>query len=134
MEAQAAAQKLQQQQAAAAAAAAATAAAAQTIDEPTDLTLDAEEKAIRVRERLERERYLAEAKSGANSSKLKDNGEDRDREEHRSFDFRHLIPQVSIKTENYWTFMLYYFEIRHLMYTWGKRTRIVVKKNVALSS
>lgn len=66
-----------------------------TDDEPTDLTLDAEEKAaLRMRERLERQRFVA--------GRTADESE-REREQHEprpSFDFRHLIPQVSIKTEN----------------------------------
>ena len=65
-------------------------------DEPTDLTLDAEEKAaLRMRERIERGQRFSVGRSNDES--------DRDREQHEprpSFDFRHLIPQVSIKTEN----------------------------------
>lgn len=61
-------------------------------DEPTDLTMDAEEKALRLRERLERERRMAASEAV-----------ERDREQHEprhpQFDFRHLIPQVSIKSE-----------------------------------
>ncbi len=66
-------------------------------DEPTDLTLDAEEKAaLRMRERIER----GQQRFGS----VRNNEEvERDREQHEprpSFDFRHLIPQVTIKTEN----------------------------------
>ena len=67
-------------------------------DEPTDLTLDAEEKAaLRMRERLERGHRFSSAGRGDESDR------DRDREHHDprpNFDFRHLLPQVSIKTEN----------------------------------
>ena len=67
-----------------------------TDDEPTDLTLDANEKAaLRMRERIERGQRFSVGRSNDES--------DRDREQHEprpSFDFRHLIPQVSIKTEN----------------------------------
>ena len=63
-------------------------------DEPTDLTLDADEKAaLRMRERIERNQRFVRANEEA----------ERDREQlepRPSFDFRHLIPQVTIKTEN----------------------------------
>ena len=100
MEAQAAAQKLAAQHAAQAALRGLGQQQQQQMDadenEPTDLTLDAEEKALRMRERLERERM-------ANSLVKHEARDDpREREEHEprhQFDFRHLIPQVSIKTE-----------------------------------
>jgi hypothetical protein len=67
-----------------------------TDDEPTDLTLDAEEKAaLRMRERFERGHRFSAAGRGDES--------ERDREQHEprpNFDFRHLLPHVSIKTEN----------------------------------
>ena len=69
-----------------------------SIDEPTDLTLATEEKtAVRIRERLERERYLAEVRaSSAGSSGSSEN--ERDREPR--FDFRHLMAsQVPVKGE-----------------------------------
>jgi len=119
MEAQAAASKIaaqqqQQQQAAAAAAAAVAAVTAATppppfsagpADEPTDLTITAEEKdALR---RRERERYLNEAKGVATSNgqqrSSSPSSEERD-EPPRSrprFDFRTLMPpQVSVKTSD----------------------------------
>ncbi len=59
-------------------------------DEPTDLTLDAEEKAAL------RRAYHRSGGAGSSSS------DDRDREPRAvAFDFRHLMPQVSLKTENY---------------------------------
>ena len=101
MEAQAAAQKLAAQHAAQAALRGLGQQQQQQMDadenEPTDLTLDAEEKALRMRERLERERAAGGlVKHEAPVDPL------REREEHEprhQFDFRHLIPQVSIKTE-----------------------------------
>ena len=99
MEAQAQAQKLAAQHVAQAAlrglqhappAAAMDVAVKEDIEEPTDLTLDAEEKALRMRERLEREQQQQQRH-------LQD--EHRDREPLHQFDFRHLIPQVPIKTE-----------------------------------
>jgi hypothetical protein len=68
-----------------------------SLDEPTDLTMDAEEKALRVRERMEREQRYS-----LNGLRVDSSNDDRDREQHEprhQFDFRHLIPQVSIKTE-----------------------------------
>jgi hypothetical protein len=74
-------------------------------DEPTDLTLDAEEKALRIRDRMEREhRFMqrsAAAQAAAAAAAAALIAEERDREQHEprpSFDFRHLIPQVSLKT------------------------------------
>ena len=99
MEAQAAAQKLAAQQVAQAALRglqheAGGAASVKSEEEPTDLTMDAEEKALRLRERLERERL---------NRPLVSDVDIRDREQHEprhpQFDFRHLIPQVSIKSE-----------------------------------
>ena len=110
MEAQAAAQKLAAQQVAQAALrglqhevsagngnaprAEATNNSVKSEEEPTDLTMDAEEKALRLRERLERERL---------NRPLVSDVDIRDREQHEprhpQFDFRHLIPQVSIKSE-----------------------------------
>lgn len=68
-------------------------------DEPTDLTMDAEEKLRMRRERFERERS-----SGASSAVVHQDEVGRDRDpidplRHPQFDFRHLIPQVSIKSE-----------------------------------
>lgn len=63
-------------------------------DEPTDLTMDAEEKLRMRRERFERER--------SSNAAGQDEGRDRDPIDplrHPQFDFRHLIPQVSIKSE-----------------------------------
>ncbi len=82
-------------------------------DEPTDLTMDAEEKALRIRDRMEREQrflhrsaavsaaaaHAAAVSAAANAAALA--AEERDREQHEprpTFDFRHLIPQVSLKT------------------------------------
>lgn len=70
---------------------------------PTDLTLDADEK-LRLRERLERERrFLTESQAAAlgqqQRSSSTSSAEERDREQleaRPSFDFRHLIPQVSL--------------------------------------
>ena len=96
MEAQAAAQKLAAQQVAQAAlrglhSEADHAIKPESTDEPTDLTMDAEEK-VRLRERLERERRNMASEAS-----------ERDREQHEprhpQFDFRNLIPQVSIKSE-----------------------------------
>lgn len=88
MEAQANAQKLAAQQVAHAAALRGLQEEPIHHDEPTDLTMDAEEKALRMRER--------------------NNRDERDREQldprHSQFDFRHLIPQVSIKSEWLGTF------------------------------
>jgi len=103
MEAQAAAQKLAAQQVAQAALRGLPLPQemvnkSEETEGPTDLTMDAEEKALRLRERLERERMI-------NRNVVTSEAE-RDREQHEprhpqcpQFDFRHLIPQVSIKTE-----------------------------------
>lgn len=58
-------------------------------DEPTDLTMDSEAKLRMRRERFEREV----------TSRHQEQERDRDPLEprHHQFDFRHLIPQVSIK-------------------------------------
>jgi len=77
-------------------------------DEPTDLTTsgsrggrEEREREERERERQERERYYSQLMERYNierSSPSRDRSDDR--EESRShFDYRHLIPQVSIKTE-----------------------------------
>ena len=101
MEAQAAAQKLAAQHVAQAALRGLQGGQEHVKDEhhsheelPTDLTLDAEEKALRMRERLEREQQQQQRQH------LQDE-QHRDREplQQRQFDFRHLIPQVPIKTE-----------------------------------
>ena len=103
MEAQAAAQKLAAQQVAQAALRGlplpSEMVKSEDTEGPTDLTMDAEEKALRLRERLERERMINRNVSVTSES-------ERDREQHEprhpqcpQFDFRHLIPQVSIKTE-----------------------------------
>ncbi len=93
-------------------------------EEPTDLTMGEEQKeALRVRERLERERYLAEACGNGGSPSVGGAGALRssaerkrpasssspDEDDHHgrraggarpAFDFRHLMPQVSVR-ENY---------------------------------
>ena len=69
-------------------------------DEPTDLTMDAE----KIRERLEREqRYLSDHhRSRMGPGAVADSPREREELEPRpKFDFRHLIPQVSLKTENF---------------------------------
>ena len=120
MEAQAAAQKLAAQQVAQAAlrglqhevvqaagngnTASVAALPVKSEEEPTDLTMDAEEKAHRLRERLERERLNRPLVGPASDNSISVSGVDiRDREQHEArhpqFDFRHLIPQVSIKSE-----------------------------------
>ena len=76
-------------------------------DEPTDLSTNGRqssedrEQQERDRERLERERYYSQLMERYNierSSPSRERSEER--EEPRShFDYRHLIPQVSIKTE-----------------------------------
>ena len=108
MEAQAAAQKLAAQHAAQAAMRGLGQQAGQPMkmeadeNEPTDLTLDAEEKALRMRERLERERSNGHA---GHAGEARDDPREReDHEPRQQFDFRHLIPQFPIKTE--WKFRL----------------------------
>jgi len=71
-------------------------------DEPTDLSVTGgREREERDRERIERERYYSQLMERYNierSSPKRERSEER--EEPRShFDYRHLIPQVSIKTE-----------------------------------
>jgi len=101
MEAQAAAQKLAAQHAAQAAMHRGLGSQQQQLkmeadeNEPTDLTLDAEEKALRMRERLERERSNGHREDAARD----DPREREDHEPRQQFDFRHLIPQFPIKTE-----------------------------------
>jgi hypothetical protein len=70
-------------------------------DEPTDLTLDAEEKAaLRMRQRFERAGARFPV-SGVGHRGDVDQERDREQLEPRpTFDFRHLIPQVTLKTEN----------------------------------
>merc|ERR1719510_2040593 len=113
MEAQAAAQKLAAQQVAQAALrglqhevsagngnasrAEATNNSVKSEEEPTDLTMDAEEKALRLRERLERERLNRPLVAASDSVDIRDREQHEPR--HPQFDFRHLIPQVSIKSE-----------------------------------
>ena len=102
MEAQAAAQKLAAQQVAQAALRglqheAVGAASVKSEEEPTDLTMDAEEKALRLRERLDRERLNRPLVAASDSVDIRDREQHEPR--HPQFDFRHLIPQVSIKSE-----------------------------------
>ena len=113
MEAQAAAQKLAAQQVAQAALrglqhevsagngnasrAEATNNSVKSEEEPTDLTMDAEEKALRLRERLDRERLNRPLVAASDSVDIRDREQHEPR--HPQFDFRHLIPQVSIKSE-----------------------------------
>ena len=119
MEAQAAAQQLAAQQAAQAAVlsshrspvkreAATSSPTLTASDEPTDLSTNGRqsvdrEKEERERERLERERYYSQLMERYNierSSPARERSEERDTEQQRThFDYRHLIPQVSIKTE-----------------------------------
>ena len=75
-------------------------------DEPTDLTLDADEKA-RLRERLEREQrsFLSVTTTATKiSQQTTDDSQLRDREDlngRPAFDFRRLMPQsLSVKSEN----------------------------------
>jgi len=77
-------------------------------DEPTDLSLCGKRKVAettdseRERERAERERYYSQLMERYNierSSPARDRSEERDTEHKTHFDYRHLIPQVSIKTE-----------------------------------
>ena len=75
-------------------------------EEPTDLTLNAEDKAaLRMRrERMERENFRLPSSNG-HSEVTGSNHRDREQLENRhhtqppQFDFRHLLPQVSIKSE-----------------------------------
>jgi hypothetical protein len=71
-------------------------------DEPTDLsTTSTRDREERERERLERERYYSQLMERYNierSSPTRDRMDDRE-EGPRHFDYRQLIPQVSIKTE-----------------------------------
>jgi len=118
MEAQAAAQQLAAQQAAQAAVlsshrspvkreAATSSPTLTASDEPTDLSTNGRqsvdrEKEERERERLERERYYSQLMERYNierSSPARERSEERDSEQRTHFDYRHLIPQVSIKTE-----------------------------------
>jgi len=121
MEAQAAAQQLAAQQAAQAAVLSSchrspvkretnSPASMPSSDEPTDLSTtnrqsidrDRENRTDeRERERLERERYYSQLMERYNierSSPARDRSEERE-EPKSHFDYRHLIPQVSIKTE-----------------------------------
>jgi len=75
-------------------------------DEPTDLSTNGRqsedrEQQERDRERLERERYYSQLMERYNIERASPSRErSEEREESRShFDYRHLIPQVSIKTE-----------------------------------
>ncbi|XP_059079096.1 ets DNA-binding protein pokkuri-like isoform X2 [Tigriopus californicus] len=69
-------------------------------DEPTDLSMDTEEKRARLHDRYKRE-FMSEQRSSSGSSAEAAISE-RDREQHESrFHYSHLIPQVSIKTENF---------------------------------
>jgi len=71
-------------------------------DEPTDLSVGGgREREERDRERLERERYYSQLMERYNierGSPKRERSEDRE-EPRNHFDYRHLIPQVSIKTE-----------------------------------
>jgi len=75
-------------------------------EEPTDLTLNAEDKAaLRMRrERMERENFRLPSSNG-HPEVTGSNHRDREQLENRhhtqppQFDFRHLLPQVSIKSE-----------------------------------
>lgn len=76
---------------------------------PTDLSTGGSrgsvdrERGERERERQERERYYSQLMERYNierSSPARDRSEERESQEPKShFDYRHLIPQVSIKTE-----------------------------------
>lgn len=72
-------------------------------DEPTDLSVGGgREREERDRERLERERYYSQLMERYNierGSPKRERSEDREQEPRSHFDYRHLIPQVSIKTE-----------------------------------
>ena len=79
-----------------------------TSDEPTDLSIAPRasldrERGERERERAERERYYSQLMERYNierSSPARERSEERETQEPKShFDYRHLIPQVSIKTE-----------------------------------
>ena len=75
---------------------------------PTDLSTGGQrasldrERGERERERAERERYYSQLMERYNierSSPARDRSEERETEPKSHFDYRHLIPQVSIKTE-----------------------------------
>lgn len=71
-------------------------------DEPTDLSVTGgREREERDRERIERERYYSQLMERYNIERASPKRErSEEREEPRNhFDYRHLIPQVSIKTE-----------------------------------
>jgi len=72
-------------------------------DEPTDLTTSAgREREERERERQERERYYTQLMERYNierASPSRDRTDDREEAPRNHFDYRNLIPQVSIKTE-----------------------------------
>jgi len=75
--------------------------AATTSDEPTDLSVGGRGAEERDRERAERERYYSQLMERYNierSSPARERSEERE-EPRTHFDYRHLIPQVSIKTE-----------------------------------
>ena len=119
MEAQAAAQQLAAQQAAQAAVLSSchrspvkresnSPPSLQSSDEPTDLSTNGTRQSVdrereeKERERLERERYYSQLMERYNierSSPARDRSEERE-EPKSHFDYRHLIPQVSIKTES----------------------------------
>jgi len=71
-------------------------------DEPTDLSVGGgRDREERDRERQERERYYSQLMERYNierGSPQRERSEDRE-EPRNHFDYRHLIPQVSIKTE-----------------------------------
>jgi len=71
-------------------------------DEPTDLSVGGgRDREERDRERLERERYYSQLMERYNierGSPKRERSEDRE-ESRNHFDYRHLIPHVSIKTE-----------------------------------
>merc|ERR1712012_783910 len=119
MEAQAAAQQLAAQQAAQAAVLSSchrspvkresnSPPSLQSSDEPTDLSTNGTRQSVdrereeKERERLERERYYSQLMERYNierSSPARERSEERE-EPKSHFDYRHLIPQVSIKTES----------------------------------
>lgn len=75
-------------------------------DEPHDLSVGGRGREDdRERERLERERYYSQLMERYNLERGSPGQQDRERSEDREeprnhFDYRHLIPQVSMKTEN----------------------------------
>ena len=95
-------------------------------DEPTDLSVSNNrasidrEKDERERERLERERYYSQLMERYNierSSPARDRSEERETEPKSHFDYRHLIPQVSIKTESCWkTFRVIVMAVEHFIF------------------